>query len=150
MSQSLNKIYTHIIFSTKNREDTLPSTDLNEVHNYIGGIINNNLCKCIIIGGTSNHVHILCELASTVSISMLLQEIKRSSSKWMKHKYPAKQHFAWQSGYAAFSVSQSKVDVVTGYIKNQEEHHRKRSFKEELIEFLDNYHVEYNEDYLWG
>lgn len=149
MSQSLNKIYTHIIFSTKNREDILPSTNLDNIHRYIGGIINRNLCKSIIVGGTTNHIHILCELASTVSIAMLLQEIKRSSSKWIKNEYPKLQYFAWQNGYAAFSVSQSKVAIVTHYICNQQEHHQKKSFREELIDFLKSYHVEYNEEYLW-
>lgn len=149
MSQSLNKLYIHIIFSTKNREYTLPLNNLPEIHAYIGGIINQNLCKSIIVGGTGNHIHILCELASTVSIAMLLQEIKRSSSKWIKGQSFQQHPFAWQSGYAAFSVSQSKVGVVTTYIKNQQEHHIKKDFKEELIEFLTNYRVKYKEEYLW-
>lgn len=149
MSQSLNKIYTHIIFSAKNREDTLPENDLNEIHSYIGGIINQNFCKSIIVGGTTNHIHILCELSSTVSVAILLQEIKRSSSKWMKNKFPQYPKFAWQSGYAAFSVSQSKIDVVINYIRRQKEHHTKTSFKEELTVFLRNYQIEYKEEYLW-
>ena len=150
MSQSLNKIYIHIIFSTKNREDLVPEKNLNEIHSYIGGIINQNLCKSIIIGGTANHIHILCELTSTVSTAMLLQEIKRSSSKWIKRAYPQHPNFAWQNGYAAFSVSQSKMDTVTNYIRNQKEHHTKKSFKEELVEFLKNYKIEYKEEYLWS
>lgn len=149
MSQSLIKLYTHIIFSTKNREDILPQKHLSEIHHYIGGIINHNLCKSIIVGGTTNHIHILCELASTVSIAMLLQEIKRGSSKWIKNEYPKLQSFAWQSGYAAFSVSQSKVDTVIRYISNQQEHHQKKDFREELKEFLKSYNVEFNERYLW-
>jgi putative transposase len=79
---------------------------------------------------------------------MLLQEIKRSSSKWIKNKYPQKQYFAWQNGYAAFSVSQSKLDAVRNYIQNQQEHHTKKSFREELLEFLKSYQVEYKEEYL--
>lgn len=150
MSQSLNKIYIHIIFSTKNREDLLPEKTWNEIHSYIDGIINQNLCKSIIIGGTANHIHILCELTSTVSTAILLQEIKRSSSKWIKGKYSQYSNFAWQSGYAAFSVSQSKVDAVTNYIRNQKEHHTKKNFKEELVEFLKSYQVEYKEEYLWS
>lgn len=151
MSQSLNKIYIHIIFSTRNREDIhlRREYELEDIHHYIGGIINKNLCKSIIVGGTTNHIHILCELASTVSVAMLLQEIKRSSSKWIKSKYSQCQDFAWQNGYAALSVSQSKVDAVINYIRNQQEHHKKKNFKEELIEFLNNYQVEYNEKYLW-
>lgn len=149
MSQSLVKLYTHIIFSTKNREDILPQKYLSEIHDYIGGIINHNLCKSIMVGGTTNHIHILCELASTVSIAMLLQEIKRSSSKWIKNEYPKLENFAWQSGYAAFSVSQSKVDTVIRYISNQQEHHQKKDFREELKEFLKSYNVEFNERYLW-
>ena len=150
MPQSLNKVYIHIIFSTKNRENILPEKHLDEIHSYIGGIINKNLCQSLTIGGTCNHIHILCEMASTVSTSMLLMEIKRSSSKWIKREYPQQVYFAWQNGYAAFSVSQSKVDTVINYIKNQKEHHARKSFKEELIEFLNAYQVEYDEKYLWG
>ena len=148
MSQSLNKIYIHIIFSTKNREDLLPEKNLNEIHSYIGGIINQNLCKSIIIGGTANHIHILCELTSTVSTAILLQEIKRSSSKWIKGKYSQYSNFAWQSGYAAFSVSQSKVETVTRYILGQKEHHKKMTFQDELKMFLKEYQVEYNEEFI--
>lgn len=149
MPQSLNKVYIHLIFSTKNRENTLPEKHLDEIHSYIGGIINKNLCQSLIIGGTSNHIHILCEMASTVSTSMLLMEIKKSSSKWIKMKYHQHSYFAWQNGYAAFSVSQSRINAVTNYIKNQKEHHSRKTFKEELIDFLNAYQVEYNEKYLW-
>lgn len=149
MSQSLTQIYTHIIFSTKNRENILYHEDLQDIHAYLGGIINNNNCNTIIIGGISDHVHILCKLSSTTAIATLLQEVKRSSSKWLKHKSSAYKDFAWQNGYAAFSVSQSKVEVVRNYIANQEAHHHKQTFKEELIQFLDNYQVEYDPKYLW-
>ena len=149
MAQSLTQIYTHIIFSTQNRENILCHEDLQDIHAYLGGIINNNNCNTIIIGGISDHVHILCKLSSTTAIATLLQEVKRSSSKWIKQKSPVYKDFAWQNGYAAFSVSQSKVEIVRNYIANQEAHHHKQTFKEELIEFLNNYQVEYDPEYLW-
>lgn len=149
MSQSLTKIYTHIIFSTKDRENTLQEIDLKEIHAYIGGIINKNFCQSIVVGGTANHVHILCELSSTVSVAMLLQEIKRSSSKWIKTISNPYRNFAWQSGYGAFSVSQSKVDAVIKYIQSQKEHHLRKSFQTELMEFLDSYGIEYDIKYIW-
>ena len=142
-------LHTYHLLHQKSRRP-ITRKNLNEIHSYIGGIINQNLCKSIIIGGTANHIHILCELTSTVSTAMLLQEIKRSSSKWIKRAYPQHPNFAWQNGYAAFSVSQSKVDTVTNYIRNQKEHHTKKSFKEELVEFLKNYQIEYKEEYLWS
>lgn len=149
MAQSLVQLYTHIIFSTKHRERLIHYKDMKEIHAYIGAIINNNNCHTLIIGGTTDHIHILCKLSSTMSIAMLLQEIKRSSSKWIKLKSPTYESFSWQNGYAAFSVSQSKIEVVKKYIANQEAHHRKQSFKEELIEFLNNYQVEYDTQFLW-
>ncbi len=149
MSQSLVKIYLHIIFSTKNRENILPKSSLTDVQAYISGVIKNNGCVPIIIGGVTNHVHILCELSSTITVSDLIRKIKTSTSIWLKEYNICDSSFSWQGGYAAFSVSQSQVDTVTAYIANQEQHHLKRTFKEELTAFLEKYDVKYNNQYLW-
>ncbi len=149
MAQSLIKVYIHIIFSTQNRAEILPKDNLHDVHSYIGGIMKNHGCMPIAIGGTRNHVHILCELGATISPSELVKHIKGSSSKWIKANIATPEGFAWQNGYAVFSVSESTAEAVVRYIANQEEHHRKRDFKGELLEFLRLYKVEYDEKYLW-
>ena len=148
MAQSLVKIYLHIIFATKNREDLLPKAHLNDIHSYIAGIIKNIGCMPIIIGGTSNHVHILCEVSGNITVAELLRTVKAGTSKWVKEKYREKD-FAWQGGYAAMSVSQSNVDAVTHYILNQEQHHQKMSFRDEFLGFLRKYNINYKEEYLW-
>ena len=122
--------------------------DLFDIHSYISGILKNIECPPVVIGGTTNHVHILCVLNKNMALSKMAEEIKRSSSKWIKERGSYYQWFAWQEGYGAFSVSQSKVDVVTKYIQNQEEHHKKMTFQDELKMFLKEYNVEFNEEYL--
>lgn len=149
MSQSLVKIYLHIIFSTKDRENILPKSLLTDVHAYISGVIKNNGCVPIITGGITNHVHILCELSSTITVSDLVRKIKTSTSIWLKENNMCDNRFSWQGGYAAFSVSQSQVDTVMAYIANQEQHHQKRTFKEELTAFLEKYNVKYDNQHLW-
>lgn len=150
MAQSLTKNYIHIIFSTKNRENSLRKNDLPEIFSYLSGIVSNLQCTSIIVGGTTDHIHILCVLSKNLSLAKLIEELKSSSSKWIKTKDVNYAGFSWQSGYGAFSVSQSKIDVVRKYIANQEEHHRQRTFQEELIKFFQEYEIEYDEKYLWN
>ena len=149
MSQSLAQIYIHIVFSTKYRKPLiLPKTE-EELYAYIGGIIKGLKGNSIKINGVSNHIHILTTLPKTVTLSKYLEEIKRSSSKWIKTKGDNYKNFSWQRGYGAFSVSSYKVDVVKNYIAKQKEHHKSQGFKEEFIKFLDEYKIEYDERYLW-
>lgn len=148
MAQSLSKNYIHLTFSTKYRKDSMKKEDLPEIFSYISGILKNIECPPIIVGGITNHIHVLCVLNKNLPLSKMLEEIKRSSSKWIKTKGVLYQSFSWQDGYGAFSVSQSKVDIVTKYIQGQEEHHKKMTFEEELKMFLKEYKVEYNEEYL--
>ncbi len=122
--------------------------DLPNIFSYISGILEHIGCKSIIVGGITNHIHLLCELNKNMALAKMVEEVKRSSSKWMKSKGSYYEWFAWQEGYGAFSVSQSKVEIVTNYIKNQEEHHKKMSFEDELKIFLKEYNVEYNEEYI--
>lgn len=149
MPQSLVKNFVHITFSTKYREDILRKEDREEIFAYMAGILNNLKCSPIIVGGVSDHVHVLCLLEKTISVSVLLDKLKANSSKWIKSLGDHYENFAWQRGYGCFSVSQSKVEVVRNYILNQERHHGEQSFKEEFIEFLHKYEMEYDERYLW-
>lgn len=149
MSQSLVKINLHIVFSTKNRANLIKKDISDEVYSYLASIGKDHGSYVYKIGGTDNHVHIACTLPKTMSISSLLEHFKTSSSKWIKTKEPDYNDFAWQNGYATFSVGQSQIDTVIKYISNQYEHHHKKTFEEELIELFKVYDIEYNEKYLW-
>ena len=149
MAQSLAQVYLHSIFSTKYRQNLIIPEVESQLYAYIGGIINNLGGRPLIINGLPDHIHILSTLPRTVAIAKYLEEIKKNSSKWMKVQRPELNHFAWQNGYATFSVSSSKTGAVTNYIKNQKEHHKQLTFKEEVIRFLNECNVEYNEKYLW-
>ncbi|AXJ01073.1 REP element-mobilizing transposase RayT [Cyclonatronum proteinivorum] len=149
MGQSLILFYAHIVFSTKNRAPMISDDIREELHSYLGGICKENGCIPIKIGGTNDHVHILCRMSKQLSLSKLIQALKANSSKWVKTKGVSSQSFAWQSGYGAFSVNPQQVDVISKYILNQEEHHKKRSFKEEYLKILKKYNVEYDHRYIW-
>ena len=130
MPQSLVQVYLHIVFSTKERRPLLQEKDLRDrTHAYLAKICHNQGSPSLKVGGVEDHVHILCRLAKVKSISYLLQELKRESSKFVKELDPALKIFYWQSGYGAFSVSSSEVSDVIAYIENQEEHHKHESFK---------------------
>jgi putative transposase len=148
MPQSLSQIYVHLAFSTKGRARIIPSGLQARLHAYRAGAINDISCPAVIIGGMTDHVHLLFCLARTISLSDAVKTAKVESSKWMKHE-GAVHDFAWQAGYGAFSVSASDVDDVTAYIANQEHHHRVRAFQDEFRRRLERYHVEYNEAYVW-
>jgi len=149
MAQSLSKLYVHLVFHVKNTSVIIRDEDKKELYAYMGAIINDNESIPILINGTADHVHILFVMSKNIALAKLTEEIKRHSSRWIKTIHPQYKSFAWQSGYAGFSVSQSLHDKTKNYIQNQEEHHKKMSFKEELILFLKEYGIEYNEQYLW-
>ena len=150
MAQSLSKIYLHIVFHIKTTSPQIAGDDLSRVHQYIGGLVNATGCKTILVGGVGDHIHALCLLSRECTIAHLVEEMKRNSSRWIKTLSPDYQDFAWQSGYAVFSVSQSVVEQTWEYIKNQAVHHRKTSFKEEYLQFLKLYHVDYDEQYVFS
>ena len=149
MSQSLSKIYLHVIFHVKNTSPRVDTQHLQQLHSYIGGLIQTTGCHAICVGGTGDHIHALLELSRTETISHVAEEMKRNSSRWLKTISPAYDNFAWQSGYAALSVSQSQVNTVFNYIKNQPQHHAKLSFEEEYISFLKLYNIDYDKQYLF-
>lgn len=148
MSQSLCKLYLHIIFHVKNTSPTVENEHLERLHSYLGGLVNTTGCQVICVGGTENHVHVLVMFSKTETVAHVVEEIKRNSSRWIKTVSPKYEKFAWQSGYAAFSVSQSQVDTVIAYIRNQAEHHKKHSFKDEYLDFLRLHKIEYDERYV--
>ncbi|MCD7937491.1 MAG: transposase [Tannerellaceae bacterium] len=149
MSHSLTKLYTHIIFHIKDSNSPIRPSEMNNLYNYIGTILKDNNSAPIQIGGTNDHIHILCVVSKNISLAKLVEEIKRHSSRWIKTLDPFYRCFAWQTGYAAFSVSSSVCSKTINYIKNQQEHHRKMTRTEEYILFLKEYDIEYNEKYLW-
>ena len=149
MGQSLVKNYLHIVFSTKHRQEIIHPPIEQELHAYLGGICKKLECPPIIVGGYTDHIHILCMLSKKLALMKLLEEVKSHSSKWMKTKAESLSNFYWQDGYGAFSVNPSEVDTVVHYIANQKEHHRKKTFQEEYRAFLEKYKVEYDERYVW-
>lgn len=149
MGQSLVKNYLHIIFSTKYREPLIHEPVESELHAYLGGVCKNLECQPIKIGGYTDHIHILCMLSKKIALMKLLEEVKSSSSSWIKTKDQELMNFRWQGGYGAFSVNPAEVDYVINYIANQKEHHRKKTFQEEYREFLWKYGVGFDERYVW-
>ncbi len=149
MPQSLSKVYVHITFSTKHRQNLIDDEIENELFNYLGGICKGMECNPIRTGGYKNHVHVLCLLSRKVAQMKLLEELKKQSSKWIKTKGEKYSNFYWQDGYGIFSVNPTQIDVVEKYIENQKEHHKKLTFKDELLAFLKKYNVDFDERYLW-
>ena len=151
MSQSLSSVFLHIVFSTSERFPFLSDEDVRrQVHAFLGGIAKKLNCPPILIGGVSDHVHILIQLSRSVSQADLVKELKRSSNLWIQERFPHIAKFSWQAGYGAFSVSTSKVETVRTYIANQPEHHAKVSFQDEFRTFLEKHGVAFDERYVWG
>ena len=149
MPQSLANILIHIVFSTKNRTPLIRPEIEPELHPYMVSICHACHCPAHAIGGTEDHIHLVCSLGRTVPVATLLEEIKKSTSKWMKTKGEQYGQFSWQAGYGAFSIGRSQLDAVKKYIAGQREHHRQRTFQEEFREFLAKYQVPYDERYVW-
>jgi putative transposase len=147
MPQSLASVLIHLIFSTKNREPTIPHELVSKLHAYIVGILDNLQCPSLRTGGVADHVHTLFSLHRTAAIAEVVEEVKKGSSRWMKAQ--GVPHFTWQAGYAAFSVSESQKAAVIRYIEQQEEHHKRHSFQEEVRTFLTWHGMGYDERYVW-
>jgi len=150
MPQSLAQVYLHIVYGTKHREPFLTDRAIRqEMHAYLGSIIKAHDSIPVCVGGVAEHVHILCTLPRTVTYAKLVGESKRSSSRWIKTKGRPYANFRWQNGYGAFSVSHSILPKVRNYILRQEEHHQKKTFEKEYLEFLVKHAVQYDERYVW-
>lgn len=149
MANTYTEIHIQFVFAVKRRDGLIHSSFKNELYQYITGIIKNHNHKLLAINGMSDHIHIFIGMRPTQSISDLLQDIKGNSSKWINEKKFLKVKFEWQEGYGAFSYSKSQVNSVINYIKNQEQHHTAKTFREEYLEFLKLYEVEYDERYIF-
>jgi REP element-mobilizing transposase RayT len=149
MAQTFTNLLTHIIFSSKDRTPSIGQEFRADLHAYMGGIIRNLAGQALLVNGTADHVHLLVWLPPIVAIAEALRVLKSNSSKWIHETFPAQNAFAWQAGYGAFSVSQSNVAAVLKYIRDQERHHRRKSFQEEFLAFLKRNNIAYDERYIW-
>ena len=149
MSQSLSKLYIHLTFSTKARMPMIDKSIQDDLHSYLAGIFKSMESPALIINSVPDHIHALFRMSKNVSLAKIIEQLKKSSSKWMKENTGNK-YFYWQTGYGAFSVSSSKIKTTTRYIARQEEHHQHLSYREEIERFNQKYDVvEYNPDYFW-
>ena len=149
MPQSLSAVYIHLVFSTKNREPFLRDEKMRaSLHSELGGISKKLECPPIITGGMEDHIHLLARFGRTITQAEWVKELKRVSNLWLKKEYSLT-NFEWQGGYADFSVSQSNLERVKRYIVTQEEHHKKRSFQDEVRELLRRHRMEWDERYIW-
>ena len=148
MASSHTNLLYHIVFSTKLRQKLITSALGDELYSYIGGIIRNERGTLLEIGGTEDHVHILAKFRPDVSVSGMLRLIKANSSKWA-NDHQELRDFAWQTGYGAFTVSESQVPAIREYIQNQAERHRTLSFQEEYLALLRKNGIQYDERYIW-
>ena len=149
MPQSLSLVILHVIFSTKDRQPYLNPDTRPKLHAYLATVARNAGCEAYRVGGVADHVHLAIRLSRTVTLADLIQDLKTTSSKWLKPQSPALAAFAWQRGYGCFSVGPTDVDGLKAYIDDQENHHRTRTFQEEFRMFLKKYGVEYDEAYVW-
>ena len=151
MPQSLAKISIHLVFSTKGRTPWLRSNDLrDQLYSYMAVLLRDNLdSPAIIIGGIEDHVHILFSMSRKFSIMDIVKGVKTETSKWLKKQGGVDSTFAWQSGYGAFSVSESNIQQVREYIARQPEHHRKQSFQDEFRELCRRHNLPLDERYVW-
>jgi putative transposase len=149
MPQSFASLHYHVVFSTKNREPFIDRGLQPRLYEYVGGILRSHDGVFLAAGGMPDHVHLLVGLHRETAVAEAVKLVKAHSSKWIHDTFPDRQGFAWQTGYGAFTVSFSHMSRVKAYIAGQEEHHRKRTFKEEFVAFLDRHGLSYDERYLW-
>jgi putative transposase len=149
VSQSLVKNLVHLVYSTKHRESLIPKEHQAALFAYQAGIFKEWESPALIIGGTEDHVHALFVLSKNYPLKKIVEEVKKGSSKWMKFDGPHNRLFSWQNGYAAFSVSQSNMEAVQKYIEDQEEHHFKVTFQDELRALFKRHGIEFDERYVW-
>lgn len=147
---TFSQIYIQVVFAVKGRNSLIVKSWEEELYKYITGIITNKGQKLIAINGMPDHIHILIGMKPSCCLSNLVREIKKSSNAFINEKKFSKFKFEWQEGYGAFSYSHSSLDNVIAYIQNQKEHHKNKSFREEYIDFLKKFEVEYKDEYLFN
>ena len=149
MPGTFHQIYIQIIFAVKGRENLISNNWKTELHKYIAGIVKGKGQKSIIVNGMADHVHAFVGLKPVMSISDLARDMKNNSSNFINGQKLVKGKFGWQEGYGAFSYSHSHIGKVYDYVLNQEQHHKKKTFKQEYLQFLKKFEVEYDEKYLF-
>ena len=149
MANTYTQIFYHVVFAVKNRVSLIIPEIKDDLYKYIAGIIINQKQKLFIINGMPNHVHFLMNCKPNMNLSDNIREIKEHSTKFINDKKILKGKFYWQEGFGAFSVSKKDVSMILNYIKNQEEHHKKRTFKEEYMEFLKENEIDFKEEYVF-
>lgn len=149
MANTYSQIYIQVVFAVQGRQNLIPKQIREEMHKYITGIIQKRDQKLLSIFCMPDHTHILIGLKPTICISDLVRDIKAGSSKFINDKRLIKWKFNWQEGFGVFSYSRSQIETVIKYILNQEKHHKKKTFREEYLEFLKKFEIEYNEKYLF-
>lgn len=153
MANTYTQLYVHVVFAVKGRNNLISPSWKEDLYKYITGIVSNKKQKLMAINGMPDHLHLLISLKPDCALSDLVRDIKANSSKWINDNQFVSVNFEWQNGFGAFSVSQSAVDNVIKYIFHQEEHHKKKTFRAEYVEFLNAYQIEFNEKYIfddWG
>ena len=148
MANTYTKIYIHAVFAVKYRECLIAPHWKDELFKYTTGIVQNNSHKMLAIGGMPDHVHLFVGMKPDQSVSDLIRDVKANTSKWINERGLVKGKFSWQAGFGAFSYAQSQLDTLVKYVMNQENHHRKQSFREEYQELLKKFDVEYDERYI--
>jgi putative transposase len=149
MPGTFSQIYLQVVFAVKGRENLVSNTWKNELHEYIAGIIRGKGQKPIIVNGMPDHIHAFIGLKPVMPISDLVRDIKNNSSNFVNDRRFVKGKFAWQEGYGVFSYSHSHIGKVYDYILNQEEHHKKKTFKQEYLSFMKKFEVPFDEKYLF-
>lgn len=149
MANTYTQMYIQIVFAVKRRQNLIQNKWKDELHKYICGIVNGKGQKVYAIGGVEDHIHILVSIKPNIAISDLVRDIKANSSKWINENEFVRGKFQWQEGFGAFSYAQSQLDTVIAYINNQEKHHEKRTFKDEYMEQLQKFEIEFDENYLF-
>jgi putative transposase len=150
MAQTLTRLLVHVVFSTKERENTIAADIEQELYPYIGAICRTNESPLLVVGGTANHLHLLISMSKNLALSRLIMDIKKDSSKWIKTKGPRFAGFHWQDGYGAFTLGESQLDAARQYITGQKVHHQSMTFEDEYVALLAKYGVSYDPRYVWA
>ena len=149
MANTYTQIFYHVVFAVKGRENLISPSWKDDLYKYISGIILNQNQKLYIINGMPDHLHILVSCKPNITLSNLVKEIKEHSSKYINQNHFVTGKFSWQEGFGAFSVSYRNIEQVVNYIKNQEEHHKVKSFNEEYLDFLKEQNIDFEEKYIF-
>ncbi len=149
MASTFSQIYIQLVFAVKDRNSLINTQWEEQLYKYITGIVRNKEQKMLAINGMPDHIHFLIGMKPSCCLSDLIREIKKSSNDFVKEKKFTPFKFQWQEGYGAFSYSHSGLSTVINYIMNQKQHHKKKSFREEYLEFLEKFQIEYKPEYLF-